>query len=193
MNIRTLINHIIDRAVDRLTDTEAMEALAGAVAGEIDEEAIAGKLDLDFITDKVMDSIEVDSAAIAGEISLPDLAYELDTGEIAQSLDMGDLAEYVDTDDVIESIGDISESVARHLDYAKLAQNLNPMEALAASQDGKKPEPVVPERFELNGMAARLMDAAVNRLLFLANKKIEEDLAHAEQQASPNSNDNGGE
>ena len=188
LNIRSLIRHIITKAVDRLVgEARADDSFVSAVsrgAGEhveVDYEDLARAMD----ASEVARHFEASDLVEHMNIDADDVARELDMSDLASNIDMSDLAEHVDTDDievtcdpaeVAEAMGDISDKVVQHLDYGELAKKLSPLEALAASQEGVEAQLVGAD--EVRTLSATLLDAAVDRLLTLANKAVEEDLAH---------------
>ena len=176
MSIKTLVHHVIDKAVDRIVTqvNEFDDELLKRLAQKISPGAIGEYIDVDYEdlaqamdAAKVARHVEVDTEDIARhlDIDITEVANHLDTSDIAECLDTSDIADYIDLSDLAE-----------HIDYAVLAKSLNPMDALAASQDGTDPVQVV-ERLNLDSIAGKLLDAAVDRLLILANKSVEEDLA----------------
>lgn len=196
MNIKTLVLHVIDRAVDRIADkveqhddeliTRLARKFSGAQIGEhveVDYEDLAQALDHEEIARNIraadiaeIVSEDISAEDVADHLDLSDIAYNLNYDSLAEYLDSSEVAANLDHNAVAEEMGDISREVAEHIDYAKLAKNLNPLEAVSASQKGAETEDPS-ERLQLNGLAGKLMDAAVDKLLVLANKKVEEDLA----------------
>jgi len=197
LNIRSLIRHIITKAVDRLVgEARADDSFVSAVsrgAGEhveVDYEDLARAMDASevarhFEASDLVEHMNIDADDVARELDMSDLASNIDMSDLASNIDMSDLAEHVDTDDievtcdpaeVAEAMGDISDKVVQHLDYGELAKKLSPLEALAASQEGVEAQLVGAD--EVRTLSATLLDAAVDRLLTLANKAVEEDLAH---------------
>ena len=203
MNIKNLVSHVIDRAVDRITtgvDDELLDRLSrklnlaalgehieveySDLAQELDYADLAHEIDKSEIADRV----EVDPEEVAYALSTSEVARHLDTEEVARHLDCSAVAGYLDCSDVAAEIGDISENVAAYLDYSKLAEHLNPMKTLASTRDGEQDLEGVVGRLNLDSIAEKLLDAAVDKLLFLANKSVEEGLAHEQKTETEESN-----
>ena len=187
MKIKTLVTHVIDRAIDKVVQHVQQEddSLLIRLAAKINPATLGEHIDVDYEdlaqamdAAKVARHVEVDTEDIARhlDIDITEVANHLDTSDIAECLDTSDIADYIDLEGLAEYINVPARDVAEHIDYAVLAKSLNPMDALAASQDGTDPVQVV-ERLNLDSIAGKLLDAAVDRLLILANKSVEEDLA----------------
>jgi hypothetical protein len=186
MNIKNLVSHVIDRAVDRIT--------AGVDDDLLDR--LSRKLNLATLGEHV----EVDYATLGEhvEVDYDDLAGALDHDEIASYIDCGDLAGFIETSDIAESFdasdiaGELDASdiagelnfdrVAAYIDYKKLSECLQPMQTLSATAV----DPT--EGLNLDSMAGKLLEAAVDKLLFLANKSVEEGLAHEQKTETEESN-----
>lgn len=210
MNIKSLIKHVIDKAVDRLVGEAEGDTFVATVAGKINLAVLSEHVDVDY--DDLANAISYNE--LAEEVSMYELASEIDTGDLVEHLDVDvedvarnmsvrdvaaevdherladhfateDIAQHFGEDDIAEAMGDISPRVAEHIDYAKLAKNLNPMEALAASQDGAEAEQER-SRLNLDALAGKMVDAAVDKLLNLANKQVEVELAHEQATAEGN-------
>ena len=167
MKIKTLVTHVIDRAIDKVVQHVQQEddSLLIRLAAKINPATLGEHIDVDY-EDLAQ---AMDAAKVARHV-------EVDTEDLAECLDTSDIADYIDLEGLAEYINVPARDVAEHIDYAVLAKSLNPMDALAASQDGTDPVQVV-ERLNLDSIAGKLLDAAVDRLLILANKSVEEDLA----------------
>ena len=131
---------------------------------------------------------------IAEDIDLDDVAERIDVGRVAENVDVEEIAEHIEVSDVAgyldfsELAGELDHTaVALHVDYKALAAALDPLETLAATPTA--PEAKVEEPKALTG---RLLEAAVDKLLELANRHIEEDLAAVQAaKQDPISPDNG--
>jgi hypothetical protein len=215
MNIKTLVTHVIDRAIDKVVlhvqqeDDSLLTRLAAkinlALLGEhvgVDYEDLATALDYNAISDEISLvelaseinmtelSQEIDMTDIARGVDLADLAGELDLSGLSEQFDLSDLTREIDPEDIAEHISIKPRDVAEHIDYAELAKNLNPMEALAATGSGVNPAQDL-ARLNLDSIAGKLLDAAVDRLLIAANKSVEEDLASAQVEAQETAQVNG--
>lgn len=191
MNIKNLVSHVIDRAVDRITtgvDDELLDRLSRklnlATLGEhveVDYDKLAGALDNDGIASCInLSEIEVDLQDIAYNIDCSDLAGFIETSDIAESFDARDIADEFDASDIAEELN--FERVAAHIDYKKLSECLQPMQTLSATAVDTT------EGLNLDSMAGKLLEAAVDKLLFLANKSVEEGLAHEQKTETEESN-----
>ena len=197
MNIKTLISYVVDETVRRLTKRieEEDDSLVAAVGKSLnpadigkhvdvayvdlaqarDHNEVASHIDTNDIAEQI--AVDIDASDVASHIEMYDLAGSIELSDLAEHFDASDIAGYVDEGAIVESMGDISEDVAEHIDYAKLAKNLSPLESLAASQKGTEEVVDPAERVKLDGLASKLLDAAVDKLLLLANKHVEEELA----------------
>jgi len=169
LNIKALVGHIIDKAITRLTDyakedSSFAEKVAGHVGSQVDAETVAEHISYD---------------SLAEGLNYTDLGYEIDYSELASEVDTEALVEgLADSSDLAREIGALhtAEAIALHIDYGELAAKLSPVEALGAAQ-AKESEAALETAVE--GLSGKLLDAAVNKLLTLANAQVEQDLEAA--------------
>ena len=217
MNIKSLVRHVINKAVDRIVvnaggaeavvaevtatamselevdydelaghvDLEELEVDYETLAGSVEVEALAQQLDLRDVAGALdLDDVAgcLDSEDIAGYVDLDNLVYHLDYDRLRENIDTDDITDAVinnlDRESIAQHVNIKAEEVAQHINYAELSKQLSPMEALAGTGGEEGADPT--ERLQLDGIAGKLLDTAVDKLLMLANRQIEEDQAHAE-------------
>ncbi|MAH47416.1 hypothetical protein CMI37_16450 [Candidatus Pacearchaeota archaeon] len=189
MNLKALVAYVIDESVRRIVhrveekDDELVAKISQEVGKniEVDYTYLVQCLDWGRVADEI-DLAEIaehfPTHDLAREIDLSDLAYSLDCGDIAEHISESDVAENMDPEGVADAMGDISPAVAAHLNYKKLAEALNPQEALAAMAPGEEGQA---ERLKLDTLAGKMVDQAVDKLLGLACKLVEEEMAHEQK------------
>ena len=143
MNIKSLIAHVIDKTVDKLTRHTLVD---------------------DSFAEKI--------------------AYCLNYSAVGECLDYGELAGAIDIDDVVESIdiGDVVDAIdldysCFELCYEELVDRVD-YDLLSAEIAKHRPDQIVgddPETPCVEGLSNKLLDAAVNKLLTLANSQVELD------------------
>ena len=171
MKIKTLVTHVIDRAIDKVVQHVHAEddSLLIRLAAKINPATLGEHIDVDY-EDLAQ---AMDAAKVARHV-------EVDTEDLAECLDTSDIADYIDLEGLAEYINVPARDVAEHIDYAELAKQLDPLESLAASQGGAAPAEAM-SRMDLDSAASKLLDLAVDKLLDLANKSVESDLAEEER------------
>tara|TARA_R110000803_G_scaffold10754_1_gene32593 strand:- start:2234 stop:2644 length:411 start_codon:yes stop_codon:yes gene_type:complete len=134
MNIKSLIAHVIDKTVDKLTRHTLVD---------------------DSFAEKI--------------------AYCLNYSAVGECLDYGELAGAIDIDDMVDAI-DLDYSCFE-LCYEKLVDRVD-YDLLSAEIAKHRPDQIVgddPETPCVEGLSNKLLDAAVNKLLTLANSQVELD------------------
>jgi len=136
MNINSLIAHVIDKTVDRLTrHTLEDDSFAKKVA----------RCSLSDVRSHVVECFNYDE--LEREIRYDDLAEEIDLDAVVEAIDL----------DYDEIIGRVDYDVLS----VEIAKN-HPVQVVS--------DPCV------EGLSNKLLDAAVNKLLTIANSHIEDDL-----------------
>jgi len=192
LNIRALVGHIIDTAITRLTDYAKNDAsFAKSVASHVEACEVAENISVESLAQKLSYenlAYEIDYYNLASEIETSDVVDRLaDNSDIleaiAECFSPEDIAGHVEACEVAENIDyallatNISpEAVAGHLDYRELATHLSPLEALGAAQSEEPKDTMIAA---VEGLSGKLLDAAVNKLLTLANLQVEKDLETA--------------
>ena len=134
MNIKSLIAHVIDKTVDKLTRHTLVD---------------------DSFAEKI--------------------AYCLNYSAVGECLDYGELAGAIDIGDVVDAI-DLDYSCFE-LCYEELVDRVD-YDLLSAEIAKHRPDQIVgddPETPCVEGLSNKLLDAAVNKLLTLANSQVELD------------------
>jgi hypothetical protein len=196
LNIRSLARRVIALAVDRLVakadGEDFVEAVAtkvkvdsAALAEHIDYDEVADSLDLPNLASEIdkaelaaevdtaamMENMDIDMDELANNISMHKLAVCINGEELAEYFTNEDVAGAMDHEEVAAAVPIDLDELAGHIDYGELAKKLNPLEALAASQEGAEAAPV--PLLDLGDLSGRVVDAAVHRLLMFANDEVQ--------------------
>jgi hypothetical protein len=170
--------HDLSREMDYAEVAEAIDA--EELAQYIELSDLAGEIN----TADLGEYLEINAETVADCIRVENVARYIDIPAVAESIDMGDLCDSVvdnfDYAELAQYLGINAKTVAEHLDYGEVAKRISPLDALAASQEGLPETPAVVEP-DLTNLSGKLLDAAVNKLLTIANRVVEEDEADGQR------------
>ena len=188
-----LIKRILETAVERLLTlvtpqevkglaVERLVALGPSAAEGINYEDLVEGINYadlaaevsypDLASDLDYGEIEVDWGALASNLDYNDLAGALDYGDLAGEINYAALVRTLEYDDLagVLDYDLLGERAAASLDYGRLAEALRRTGTVSGATPSVAPSAATPS--EVTALSARLIDAAVERLLLLADESI---------------------